>query len=241
MSNYLRHIDPDLPEEAGRLLAGISTENEFAVPDHYFKSLQQNISGKIFSRVNDEFFIRQQGEIMEVIGLEKTIGRSNAFEVPAGYFEKQEETILQRIRQENNKVIQHPSSKKTWLYLSGGVAAAILLLILFVINRPGEKESFASLLNKTELNEDDLEYFASEEDYYELYLNEVEEMLADTFSNEVPSSVDTNNDVPVDELQNDAKEIKPYTLTDTLKWEHISEEEILEYLLEGEDETLFMN
>ncbi len=137
MDNNLEHNDWKDDESH---LSRLPKVNPFAVPDQYFESLSDRISGALFveelksqagfpaSDVPEGYFEHLQDDIQAKITLDAlNISKAPGFTVPEGYFDQSRSSILERISQENaasGKVIKLWPSKFTKY-----AAAACLVLI----------------------------------------------------------------------------------------------------------------
>lgn len=96
----------------------------------------------------------------------KRVKSEDEFRVPEMYFENLKEQTIRPLR--SGKVLRMPSSK-IWLGIAGAV---VIFISILLIEREEPCESFSCLLEKTELTQEDLEYFEDYEEvsyYYEDY------------------------------------------------------------------------
>ncbi len=223
---------------------------EFIVPDNYFeeneKSLMRQIQmEKAFD--SDDFFEEQQNQIIQLTNLDGFVGQENEFDIPTNYFADSEKSILKqvRIKEKDSKIIAlyATTNARMWYAIAAAACVASIIVLVWQAASPLRAESsFASLLYQSEITEEDMEYFASDEDYDELILSEIN-WLMDTTINDTSSVFQevVPEQVPLDTKKENKKNkplIKPKDNKKTPTWEEISEEELLEYLLEESDENL---
>ena len=228
MKKNLRNIDPELPENVGKLLSELETVEEFLVPEKYFDETK---------------------DVLKSIGSIKYTDES--LRVPDAFFENQKESILGKLSKVEKKNTDRKESRKVirlnYLpWLSAGIAASLVLATVFFFS-PGKKNaeqsSFASLLEETELLPEDLEYFAEEEDYYNLYLYlaESDTIIKDSLIIYEKNAVITKDSLIVTPLDPKKKEPTQQNTKTTapkkISIDELTDDEILEYLLEeGDDE-----
>lgn len=241
--------------EAGLLFhVNKSVQEDLDVPEEYFAFSEEIIIQKVADSNNEEvFFQKQQEAIFSRIRLEELRNDSDLV-VPDGYFEKSKNEVLVSI-EPSGKII---SMRSRVLWYSG-IAAALLTAGVFFF-MPGRKQSetaaFAELIGKTEIEIDDVEYFASEDEIYDLYFAYEELAYADTLDHDttvVNSAEDQLNDdelnvipagVPLDPktglpLKKTPGGVKPSGKSDVPSWDEITNEDLLDYLLEeGGDDIL---
>ncbi|MEY3397629.1 MAG: hypothetical protein RL220_223 [Bacteroidota bacterium] len=235
MKKHPAHIDPDLPAGTGDVLGRIVHSEEFDVPKDYFAQARSEIILKSVRQepVPEDDFFEKQASIIRL----KTLRKESNEEllVPQGYFEK-------------GIAIQTSSSpgqgrifNLKWITIP---AAAAAILIAFWILRPSENEidEFALLLEMTDIDIEDLEYFAETDDLAALYL----ESYSDTL---IIDSTSVSIDLVHDSLI--FQEIRPnaadsIALPDSkqkkqtpVSFDELTEEEILEFLLEEGGDDLF--
>lgn len=183
----------------------------------------------------EEFFKNQEEEIMRAIRLE-ALRTDNDLQVPPGYFAEMEEEVIANTRAPRGKVI----TLRRFIWLSAGAAAAVILGVFFYTQSAAPDESaFLAMLEKEPVTMDDLPYFATELEYEEILLDAVSTLpegehwlitvdsLAVTPAQPAEVSSETED--------KNTQDIKPADETDAPTWEELSEEEIMEYLLdEGE-------
>ncbi|MDZ4824443.1 MAG: hypothetical protein SH856_13370 [Flavobacteriales bacterium] len=257
MSNRLHDIDPTLPDGIGEIISQIEREENFLVPDGYFNWMEQQITGQVKLEVarnsgvelaDDGYFDSLESKIMGRIHLQEMAGSdANEFQVPSNYFEASEKKI---IRASAGARIISPGWKAV-LYPAMAAAAVVAGIMLFQPVNGIQTDSFAALLEKTELTEADLEYFASEEDYYQLWMDEVDDLLNDTIIEPMPNELQQQDslatipnepalkNIPA-EKGNAKKPIDPTTPRPTerqkqekaISFDDLTEEEIWQYLLE---------
>ena len=128
-----------------------------------------------------------------------------------------------------------------WMGIAAAACIAFLIVMIWPQNQPPVNQpSFAELLEKTELDENDLEYFATEEDYEQLLLSEID-LLTDTLIADSVRVISppASNPLPSEKDKKEKKDIKPKDKKKTPSFDDLTEEEILEFLLEeGGDDIL---
>ena len=231
-----------------------SVEEDLDVPEEYFAFNEETIILKVADTKNEEdFFQKQQEAIFSRIKLEELRNDSDLV-VPDGYFEKSKNEVLGNI-EPSGKVI---SMRSRVLWYSG-IAAALLTAGVFFF-MPGRKQSetaaFAELIGKTEIEIDDIEYFASEDEIYDLYFAYEELAYSDTLDRDTTGISSPADQMKADELNVipagvplDPKTglplkkapggVKPSGISDVPSWDEITNEDLLDYLLEeGGDDIL---
>lgn len=267
MSNNDSHTHPDLPESLSTLLNQRDHLREFAVPENYFVELQAELllrirhekntdefaapagyfsdaANRILSAVEtgkdqEAFFSNQQSQIMTEIRLRGMIGDHEEFVVPEGYFEHASTKIKVKIF--GAKVFQ----LRKWLSYAAAASVLIASLFFFLPKHDRvEEESFAALINKNPVDEDDLEYFSDEEDVFDLYITLMEDdttivdsltlttpnqqlMVADSLTNK-KIKLDPKTGLPID----------PSGKGKAVSWEDLTDEELMQYLFEEGDEEI---
>jgi hypothetical protein len=112
------------------------------------------------------------------------------------------------------------------------VAAAAVIGAVVLFYPKKEKASFADLLQKSELSDEEIIEEVSTEEMLEVFPEEIAVDM-DTLINGIP--IDTVA-FPADTIQ---RPIKPLDKKALPKWDDISTEEIIEFLMENGDEDLF--
>lgn len=239
-------------ESSMLMLSKKSPEEEFDVPEGYFAFSEEKIIADLDPSASDEaFFSKQQEQILKRMKLE-TIGR-NDLDVPAGYFEKGREAILQK----TTPAVRVISMRSRFFWYAGAAAAIIAGVVFFILPDKNQavNTSFAELAGKTELDIEDVEYFASEDELYDLFYVYEEIEVADTLVQDSTAQKmtgpETLDDLPAPAggaVQLDPRtglpmkksngNVKPTDAADVPSWNDISNEELLEYLLEEGDEDL---
>lgn len=222
MKKDIRHIDPELPQELGSILSELQNSDRFLVPDKYFEE--------------------NEGLLKSMISIPQT---SEHFEVPDTFFHDQKNALLQKVMGDSSNSAKSLFTPKTsrkiyTAWILTGVAASIILAALFLFSPGKEKmdtKSFASLLDETELVAEDLEYFAEEDDYYELYLLEIETdtLISDTLLIPSDSLLVEPARPAINPKPNTQKNSKAAPKKD-ISFDDLTDEEILEYLLEESDD-----
>ncbi len=225
-------------------LDALKNDDEFAVPENYFASQEESILNEV-REGNEAFFSTQQHQILAQIKLDEAVGNKEEFTVPHDYFERAESAILARTTgsKKGARVIPMYATghARMWYAIAAAACIAFVLVMVWPQTNEAAQPSFAELLQNTEVTEDDMDWFASDEDYYDLFMSEIE-LLTDT------TIVDTNSvfqkalpDAEKPEINKENKKTAPVKPTDKKKpltWDDITDEELLEYLLEEGDEDL---
>jgi hypothetical protein len=151
MSESRGHTKNEVRKEAPNL-AAIPRDN-FIVPEGYFSELEYNLKSK-FQEGNSEL------------------------QVPHDFFETMHTDILAKIASEDEvtRVVPLRNSKvAVWISTAVSIAAIGLLMFWFLGNQEGKCETFACLLEQTELSNDDL-MILDEADLFEL-IGEEQDLL----------------------------------------------------------------
>lgn len=172
MSESIEHNDDELMK-AAPILSAISRD-EFSVPEEYFAKLESDLQKKF-----------QEG--------------SSELQVPHDFFDSMHSDILNKITTENveTKVIPLKNSNVAfWISTGLSIAAVGLLIFWFLGSQEEECETFACLLEQTELTNDDL-MVLDEDDIFEL-IGEDQELI---------ESIELDSDELLDYLENDLEDI----------------------------------
>jgi hypothetical protein len=250
------NVPPDyFGQAAAALLLETSKQGlqDIDVPEGYFGFSEAALLDQVRDDNHQEsFFTKQSDAIIAAIRLDEMRGRSD-LAVLDGYFDETREGILNSIKGKGKVVAMR--SKALWF--SGAAAAVIAIAIFFFLpdKKQVEELSFASLLERSDLDVEDVAYFASEDEVYDLFFAFEESTVSDTL---VADSIG----VPVEtipsgqEFQKDAQhkvqldprtglpmkktpgQVKPSANRDIPTWDEITNEDLLDYLLEEGDEDL---
>ena len=113
--------------------------SDFKVPESYFTNFKRELDLKIKAGQKDEF------------------------NVPDGYFEESRTDIFSIA--EEQKVIHISNRKRNILWYSiSAVAATIAIVLTFNIKETPDCETFACLLEKTTITQEDIEYLEENEE-----------------------------------------------------------------------------
>jgi hypothetical protein len=183
----------------------------------------------------EEFFKNQEEEIMRAIHLE-ALRVNDDLQVPPGYFAEMEEKVIGSTRAPRGRVITF----RRFIWLAAGAAAAVVAGVFFYLQNAAPDESaFLAMLEQEPVTVEDLPYFATELEYEEMLLHAVatlpegELWLITADSLAVTPAVSAAE--PNEPTETPTPDIKPADQEDAPTWEELSEEEIMEYLLdEGE-------
>jgi len=226
-------------EEDSSLLRSIPRSGDLRVPEGYFDQLEGRLL-EVAQPEGTHFFVRQEEMIMAQIRLEGARTDSDLV-VPSDYFEHLSTSIEEKFfSSTKNKKGSVRSMRGIW-WTSISVAAAVVVGY-FVLQPSDPKESlFQAMMESTPITYDDMPYFATEEDYEELcllamdHLPEGEEWQIDRTDSTVVIAPVESTVSPADTLNK--LEIKPSGLNDTPTWDELTDEEILQYLLETGDDV----
>lgn len=224
-----------------------SLQTEFETPTNYFNDAIEKINAAILNEYGEEqFFLDQQQQILSQVRLSAIESNEQTFEVPKDFFEKQESEIFKQLSKTKSVGRRIHLNIRYVGYAAAAASVVVALFVLWPIKKPNEL-SFAAKLETTELDIDDLEYFADEETYYDLFLHATE---TDTLSTDTIGMGDPKKDLQLQETKDleklDPKTgfpvtngIKPSDAEKTLTWDDVSEEDLMKYLLEeGDDELM---
>lgn len=222
-----------------------SPEEMFETPPGYFEDSAARILSGIdaeASQADEPFFHEQRASILAQVSIASAAG-GEEFEVPADFFGQQRTAITQKTIGRRIRSINW----RTWSTVAAAALVIFAIMILWPSNREVQFPAFSYIIDKVDLDEDDMEYFASEDDYYEFYLSEVdmeEDTIIDDYIQEEtidttvaggPAQLDPNTGLPIKKEQGD---VKPSGGKNTPTFDELTEEEILRYLLEEGDNDL---
>lgn len=211
-------------------------ETEFEIPKGYFEKMQKSIFNKVQTiELDDDFFQTQQDRILLKIKL-ASADKEAEFSAPPAYFEQAEKTLVQKaVSEDANKVV---SLKRFFISISAAAClAAAIYFVLPAKNIAPTKTNFSQMLAESTLEEQDFLNMLSDEELNSLFISNLDEMPdgAVTFDMlDFVLSEQTN--------QSGQKEIstmiKPLENKTTLTFETLSEEEMIQYLLDEESDLL---
>ncbi len=225
----------------------LSDIDEFETPVGYFDDAVEKINAALHNpEMEEDFFDEQKEQILGQIRLSGMESENTTFEVPDGFFEKQKKEILEQI---GISGVAGRTIQMNFRYFGYVAAAASVIVALFFFwpVKNSKENAFAAKLEQTDLDVDDLEYFADEETYYELFLNETE---MDTLSiDSIGASgqkMELNQEKTRESVKLDPRTglpiengIKPLETGNTLTWDDVTDEDLMKYLLEeGDDELI---
>jgi hypothetical protein len=147
------------------LLAKVSNENVFSVPEGYFKTLNQLILSKTAAQnptlsVPEGYFEKLSGSILsrikeedalaELRGLSPmlySVQNENVYKVPAGYFDRLASVILSKV-QAPARVISM-QSRSIWKYAVAAVITGVITVnSMWIFNKPTEQVAYNTLKAK---------------------------------------------------------------------------------------------
>jgi len=195
--------------------------NHIKIPEGAEDDVWKSIPDHQEWQVPGSFFEGQQANILAKTELA----------TPEGYFEKSAANILNQTIG-NSSSNSNKKGRERWLpWISIAAAAGVVgaILVLF----PKEQQvTFAELFHQSNLTDDEIIETVEEEDIMEVFPEEIASMN-DTIIDQIPTD---STAVGLDSLKNPIKPIHKKALP---KWDEISTEEIIEYLMENGDEDLF--
>lgn len=211
-------------------------EEDLEVPEYYFEASQGRILSSLDNQMSDEFFQEQQHKILSEIKIQGYKSDLD-FDVPDGYFEQNGAAIIKKVKA--GKVIV----LKAWFaYGAAAVSLIAALFFFFPDKNANDQLSFAELVEKNPVDIDDLEYFADEEDVFDLYITLLEDDTTAVDSLKVvQEGIIISNDTLIKSVKLDPKTGLPIDSKKTktpVSWDHLSDEELLEYLFEEGDEEI---
>lgn len=233
------------------LLRAHLNQNEFETPENYFEEAQHRLLAAVDmgGQEEDEFFRSQQDEILDKIKLDEFgFSKASGFDVPEHYFQEAATEIISGVSTSSGETRVIPFYKtghaRMWMAIAAAACIAFLAVMIWPQNPVQNTQSgFAELLERTELDEADLEYFAGDEEYDELLMEEIDLLIdttiTDTLELKTPIQPATEDPKKSEKEKKDKKEIKPNDKKKTPSFDDLTEDEILEFLLEeGGDDLL---
>ncbi len=215
MSENKENIEDQLPESLRKIQASADKEGDLKIPQDYFDSMRSELMIKAKS-------------------VSVNLGE---FKTPDDYFVTQEKSIRAAIGNKKKGGNVKPLYRRLLPY---AVAASIIgagIILVFTNKGANSDQTFASAIEGTELDIDDMEYFASSDDYYDLYIDELND-VSDDQELSVDSVSDESDDTAFIQINNRIDSIKPLDDKTTLTWDELSEEDLLQYLFENGDNEL---
>jgi hypothetical protein len=205
-------------------------ESEWSVPADYFNSLNDRITARAHAEdsasAQESFFLEQQ-KILQGLATITAIEQSGEqWQVPQDYFVQQSAQLSEAIQKENATKVHNVLMMKPIWWSSIAASIAVLIAFFWLKSDSSELANFGQLLATAELNEDDMEWLADTEDIFEYYSEvdtlSIDSLLLDTL---------TYPTLPPDSIPLPVPVIKSKKLT----WDDLTDEEILEYLMESGD------
>ncbi len=168
-------------------------------------------------------------------------GKNNPFKIPEDYFEQSAGEIFSKIdfgneaffEKQKQLILAETSQKKQgrsivmWATVWGSVAAAVVAGWIFwpsPTQQMEETKTFAELLHETELNEEEILLEASDEELALYFSTEIDSLHEDLIKEPTPPIVPSQKLLPKEKKEN----------VDQLL-NNLSDEEIMEYLIENGD------
>jgi hypothetical protein len=205
--------------------------NEWSVPEGYFEALNDRMVALARAEASaiapEESFFLEQQKILQGLATITAIEQSGAqWQVPQDYFEKQSAQLSEIIQEENVLRVQQIRVMKPIWWSSIAASIAVLIAFFWLRSDSSEPANFGQLLAAVELNEEDMEWLADTEDIFEFYAEadtlSMDSLLLDTL---------TKHTLPPDSTVLPVPAAKSKKLT----WDDLTDEEILEYLMESGD------
>lgn len=147
------------------LLASVSNENIFSVPEGYFNSLNQLILRKAAAQsptlsVPEGYFdklsasvlsrIKEEGALLELRNLSPmlySVQNENVYKAPAGYFERLASVILSKVQVPAKVISIHRRS--IWKYAVAAVVAGVIAInSIWNFNSPNQHVAYNTLKSK---------------------------------------------------------------------------------------------
>ncbi|MFN0032145.1 MAG: hypothetical protein ACKVOR_08305 [Flavobacteriales bacterium] len=240
----MREQDEYISNELRTLLDKTKRADEFAVPAGYFEDSEHKLLSAAESEMrggDDEvWFDRQAANIFTQVRIDAAATRQDEWIVPSGYFESAAYEILHKTKATGRVVRMTPADRtRVWYATAAAACIAFIMVMVWPEGAVPGKLSFAQQLEAANLSDDDLQYFATEEDY-EMLIAEELDWLGDTLVTDsvaLKSGKTTDQPRPFKE-EKKKNSIKPNKKKTTLTWDDITEEELLEYLLDEGDADL---
>ena len=244
MNHDESHIPNDASEERYAFLDAIPRGDEFAVPSDYFENAELQILSKIEAESNDQedFFEEQGALILSRTKLESIKPQQKKSDDQ--FFDQQAAAILSKIKSLEKSQGAPKNNVRRMLFVGLSAAACVGVGLLIWQKGGTNEDEFASLWEETPLSDEELISFAEEDELYEMYLSETEQMFADTIGTDSLSIDKVEKPVVTDSLTKanvpqklDPKTglpIKPNTTLKALpsKFDDLTTDEMIEFLME---------
>jgi len=217
--------------EIERMFGLNSRHVEFHVPENYFVELSKSIEERTqVSEATDDFFLEQQEEIILRVS-HSLVGRKDEFIVPNDYFENAEQQAIQSTKLKGRVI----SLKRIAVGLAAASCIAAAILYFIPASTNSESNTFKTMLAENPIEETEFLDLLSNEELNQLYLSEIDQNdfelneLAENLSIvEVENSKEKNDGV-----------IKPTDNITTLIPDDITEDDILQYLIEEDSDEIY--
>lgn len=210
--------------------------DELKVPENYFESMQERIANRIDGEeADDSFFISQQESLLfkaQTVALKE----HNEWNVPVDYFEKSEEAILQNTIKENQIKVFSLRKMVVGVAAAASVVSAVLFLLPDKQVQPSSI-SFDQMLAEATLDENDFLSTLSNEEMNSLFAEQIETVNIEAVTSGMMEDVIVEEITTTADVKNDAV-IKPSANDQALTLDSLSEEEIMQYLLDEESDLL---
>jgi|GEM_PF-5383251 len=210
--------------------------DELKVPENYFESMQECIANRIEEEDADDGFFMSQQESILFKAKTLALKEHEEWNVPADYFEKSEAAILQNITRESEAKVFSLRKMVVGIAAAASVVGAVLFLLPDKQVQPNSI-SFDQMLAETTLDENDFLNTLSNEEMNSLFAEQIETvnieavtsgMMEEVIVEEIATTADIKNDIA----------IKPSANDKALTLDSLSEEEMMQYLLDEESDIL---
>lgn len=223
MNDNKENSDDQLPAELKKIQDSNNFKNEFDIPENYFELMQSELELKTMDASNN----------------------TSELNVPEEFFTQQQAAILSHIKTMSDDVKVRPMYRRVLPYAIAASMLGIAMFFFWPSVENSSRNTFAEVIQRTELDIDDMEFFAADEDYYDIYMEEADdEMYLDVNLASDSGNVDTLDDIEVvvdaeSPVNKNGDRIKPSGMNSAPTWNELSDEDILQYLFEeGDDEFL---
>lgn len=227
-SDYFSQMESEIVWQAN------SDQTEWAVPDNYFDHmLDEVVSKSEFDIDSDAFF---QSQAAEISLKSRLVEAKEEWQVPDDYFADLEERITANAEVENAKKAGLSVHLKTWVAIA---AAACVAFGIVMFQRPDApvavETSFADLLTNSPLTEEETLDWIEEDVMEEWIIEQLDSLPPDTLEPQpMPPPKKMVDPKPTNKGGQQKKEGpgKKQTPKKEVNFDELTEDEIIEYLLE---------
>ena len=215
MKNQKKYIDPEDPEQVEYSIPPPSDTPEFTVPTGYFNDVEDQLRAEVrFEKKMD-------------------------LEVPGGYFEDLHLRITRRIQDEaalpSKSTVRHRSAQ--WIPWALAAAAAVVAGLILLPSRPSPPDSFSQLLEKTHFTSEEMASLAETDEIIDRFGDEILAMDDDTVVTTSPPVAPAIDSTPAPATP--PGNVKQPATPPAVTFDDLSNEEILNYLIEEGSDDLF--